>query len=163
MLTQTRLPLTSGVVEPPGCGGMTHCAYQWCTALRGHVTDVTLVTAKSYELDQYPHVFQVNKLLNLWTRSVPLFENARPTFVIKLLRKAFHNLRRVGRGGRYIMEWIKLANYLLKVRPDIVQFGSIEFPMEAIFLGYLKARGLTLAQICHEFEPRERSNSLLVR
>lgn len=160
---QTKYPMKLYVVEPRGSGGMIHYAYQLCNALASHVTDVTLVTARSYELDQYPHAFSVSKLLNLWTRSAPLFENARPTLAIKFLRKAFHSIRRIARGARYVFQWIKLANYLLKTQPDVVQFGAIEFPIEAIFLGYLKSKGLTLAQICHEFEPREKSRSPLVR
>src|SRR5262245_5095382 len=130
---QTKLPIKLFVVEPRGSGGMIHYAYQMCNALAGYVTVVTLVTAKSYELDQYPHSFHVNKLLHLWTHSAPLFENARSSWLVKILRKMFHNLRRVSRGAQYVFEWIKLVNYLLKVRPDIVQFGKIEFPFEAIF------------------------------
>ena len=151
------------VVEPRGSGGMIHYAYQLCNAFAGHVSDVTLVTAKSYELDEYPHSFTVDKFLNLWTRSDLFLAKLGPGFAAKLLRKVLHNVRRVGRGIRYVFEWMKLANHLVRVRPDIVQFGSIEFPFESIFLGYLKARGLILAQICHEFEPRERASGYLVK
>lgn len=160
---QTKHNMKVCVVEPRGSGGMIHYAYQLCNALAGHGTEVTLVTAKRYELENYPHSFHVNKLLDLWTHSAPFFESAPTNGVIKFLRKLLHNLRRIGRGARYIFQWIKLAHYLMSTQPDIVQFGSIEFPFEALFLGYLKSRGLTLAQIGHEFEPRERSNSPLVR
>ena len=160
---QTKYNMKVCIVEPRGSGGMVHYAYQLCNALAGHVTEVTLVTAKRYELEDYPHSFHISKLLDLWTHSAPFFESAPSNGVIKFLRKLLHNLRRIGRGARYILQWIKLAHYLLTTRPDVVQFGSIEFPFEAVFLRYLKSRGLTLAQICHEFEPRERSNSPLVR
>jgi glycosyltransferase involved in cell wall biosynthesis len=78
-------------------------------------------------------------------------------------RKVYRSVRRVFRGVKLVFEWVKLTNHLLKEKPDIAQFGSIEFPFEAIFLRYLKYRGLTLSQICHEFEPRERGSSLLVQ
>jgi glycosyltransferase involved in cell wall biosynthesis len=155
-------PVKLFVVEPRGSGGMIHYAYQLCNAFAGHVSDVMLVTAKSYELEEYPHSFTVNKFLNLWTRSDLLFANTKPSFLGKKLRKVFHNIRRVARGVRYIVEWIKLVNYLVRVRPDVVQFGKIEFPFESLFLGYLKSRGLILTQICHEFEPREIAGGLFV-
>jgi glycosyltransferase involved in cell wall biosynthesis len=51
----------------------------------------------------------------------------------------------------------------LKTRPTITQFGKIEFPFEAIFLTTLKRNGLTLSQICHEFELREQGNNFKVK
>jgi glycosyltransferase involved in cell wall biosynthesis len=151
------------IVEPRGSGGMVHYAYQLCNALSSCGAEVTLVTAKKYELDGYPHSFQTRKLLDLWG-SYDLQSMAPISYRgAQLWWRVYRNIRRVFRGARLFFEWIKLVLYLLKERPDIVQFGEIEFPFEAIFLHYLKSRGLILAQICHEFEPRERADSFFVR
>ena len=52
---------------------------------------------------------------------------------------------------------------MVKSRPDLIQFGKINFPFEALFLRYMRWRGLTLTQICHEFEFRERSDNPLAQ
>jgi glycosyltransferase involved in cell wall biosynthesis len=80
----------------------------------------------------------------------------------RVTRKLYRSARRAARGFRLILEWMRLTVYLIQARPDIVQFGSIEFPFEAIFLHILKRKGLILSQICHEFEARENGNNLLV-
>ena len=150
------------VVEPRSSGGMIHYAYQLCNALSCYATDVTLVTARDYELDGYPHKFKVKKLLNLWKHTeMPSSVQSRNR-IRKIWSIVYRNGRRIIRGIRYIFWWIKLTNYLIKLRPDIVQFGEIEFPFEAIFLHYLKSRGIVLSQICHEFEPREDKPGLMV-
>lgn len=151
------------VVEPRGSGGMIHYAYQLCNALSDYITDVSLVTAHTYEMGKYPHKYRVVRLMNLWGRDdTPAGEIVRNRLWI-IRRKVFRNVRRVFRGMRLFLQWIKLTVYLLRERPDIVQFGSIEFPFEAVFLRYLKSRGLLLSQICHEFEPRERENGPLLK
>jgi len=151
------------VIEPRGSGGMIHYAYQLCNSMADIVEDVTLVTSSEYELDQYPHKFTVKKNMKIWGQADPLQVNLARNSIDAIRLRLLRGVRRGFRGLRWFIEWIKLTRYLLKNQPDIVQFGSIEFPFEAIFLGYLKYRGLVLAQICHEFEPRERSTNLLVR
>jgi glycosyltransferase involved in cell wall biosynthesis len=158
-----KIPMKLFVVEPRGSGGMIHYAYQLCSAAADIVTDVTLVTAREYELQSFPHRFNVQRLMNLWSRVDPLQTGPSKSFIHAFARKILRAIRRAFRGLRLIVEWVKLTRYLLRTMPDIVQFGSIEFPFEAIFLGYLKRKGLTLTQICHEFEPRERSNNLIVK
>lgn len=159
----TRIPMKLFVVEPRGSGGMIHYAYQLCNAMADVVTDVTLVTAKEYELENLPHRFHVRRIVNLWGRFDPLQTTPSKNFLHAFARKILRSVRRVFRGLRLIAEWVKLTRYLLQTKPDIVQFGSIEFPFEAIFLGYLKRKGLILTQICHEFEPRERLNNPIVK
>ena len=151
------------IVEPRGSGGMIHYAYQLCNAMAEIGEDVMLITAKEYELDGYPHKFQVNKFLNLWSHIDPLQTAITSNRLDAVLRKILRSVRRVFRGIRLFAEWIKLTRYLLRLQPDIVQFGEIEFPFESLFLNYLKSQGLIISQVCHEFEPRERSANLLVR
>jgi len=55
---------------------------------------------------------------------------------------------------------MNLTRYLSGLKPDIVQFSKINFPFEAVFLAQMRRRGLTLTQICHEFELRESQRSL---
>lgn len=143
-------------VEPNGSGGLIHYAYQLCTALAEQGMDVTLVTGSDYELKDLPHNFSVNNMLDLWT----LFE-AQPAGVRgrngvqRLSAKIHWTLRRGVRAIRLIRAWARLTRYLVRQRPDLVQFSKINFPFEAFFLAWLRRRGLKLTQICHEFELRE--------
>ena len=146
------------VVEPRGSGGMIHYAYQLCSALSNVGARVTLVTSDEYEMEGLSHNFTVRKQMKLWS----------PTETTKLgityqdiARKSYRAIRHVARGIRLIVEWIHLTIYLIKARPDIIQFGKIEFPFEAIFLHVLKRNGFILSQICHEFESREHGKNPL--
>lgn len=152
------------VVEPRNSGGMIHYAYQLCTALAEEGAAVTLITAiQDYEMESFPHSFDVAKILNLWSRVDDRKNSPPKNKVDALQRKIFWTTRRAYRGLKLIFSWFTLIRYLLHEKPNIVQFGSIDFPFEAIFLAYLKKRGLTLTQISHEFEERERDLGFLSR
>jgi len=141
------------VVEPDGAGGMVHYAYQLCTALAGQGADVTLVTGRHYELASLPHNFTVDPRMHLWPA---VGEEPPPSRVAALVAGLHHKARRTVRGLRYAAEWYRLTRHLLTERPDVVQFAIIRFPFQGIFLRRLRRAGITLTQICHEFEPRER-------
>ncbi len=143
------------VVEPRSAGGMIHYAYQLCQAMSAEGADVTLVTGQDYELANYPHNFKVNRFLKLWTLSDPRLTRPPRNKLENILRKIFWTGRRGVRAARLIVQLIRLTHYLVQSRPDIVQFGEVEFPFEGFFLQYMKWRGLKLAQVCHEFESRE--------
>lgn len=146
------------VVEQNSSGGMIHYAYQMCTALAEGGAKVTLITERGYELKDYPHNFEVDPRLRLWPLIDQRSSQAPPSNRLgRLWRKLTWTLRRGVRAIRLVLMWIGLTNYLLAIRPDIVQFGKINFPFEAIFLARLRRRGLVLAQINHEFERRESS------
>ncbi len=153
------MPLNLFVVEPMGTGGMIHYAYQLCTALaKEPEVRVTLVTTRDYELDAFPHNFIVEKRLNLWQMFDPQSMKMPPKGKLaKIRRKVRWNVRRGWRALRLIGAWWQLTNFLLAQQPDVIQFGKINFPFEAIFLARLRRHGLKLTQICHEFELRERS------
>ena len=151
------------VVEPLATGGMIHYAYQLCTALAQAGADVTLVTAESYELAAWPHNFRVEKRIRWWT----LYDNQAaaqsPSGRWGKMRQKIHwTLRRGLRGLSLVREWVYLTRFLLSERPDVVQFGKINFPFEAFFLAWLSHRGLFLTQVCHEFELREQGNTLVI-
>jgi len=153
-------PLHIMVVEPRGSGGMIHYAYQMCSALSNLGARVTLVTSNEYEMDGLSHNFTVRKQMKLWS---PTETAELGISYLAVSRKSYRAMRRVARGIRLIVEWIRLTIYLIKARPDIIQFGKIEFPFEAIFLHVLKRNGFILSQICHEFESREHGKNPLVK
>lgn len=156
------MPTKIFIVEPRGAGGMIHYAYQLCTALAKEGADVTLVTAREYELESLPHNFKVERLLNMWYPPDPRLTRPPRNMIERLARKIHRSARRGYSAARLVLMWIRLDAYLIRQRPDIVQFGEIDFPFEVIFLQYLKRRRLLLAEICHEFESRE-STSLFAR
>lgn len=143
------------VVEPRSAGGMIHYAYQLCQAMSAEGADVTLVTGQDYELENYPHNFTVNRFLKLWPLSDPRLTRPPRNKLESILRKIFWTGRRGVRAARLLVQLIRQTHYLVQSRPDIVQFGEVEFPFEGFFLQYMKWRGLKLAQVCHEFESRE--------
>lgn len=151
-------PLEVIVVEHRSSGGMIHYAYQLCTAMAKAGADVTLITAVDYELGNLPHNFKVMNKMKLWAQIDPLLSRVPRTKIGAIWRKVFWNVRRGFRAIRLTIEWIKLTSYLLKRRPDIIQFGELENAIEAFFLRYMHRRGLVLSQICHEFEKREKDN-----
>ncbi len=149
------------VVEPNNSGGLVHFAYQLCTALANEEVDVTLITGVNYEMADLPHNFRVERILNLWEHFDPESMKIEVQNPLKRAwRKAYWMLRRVVRGLRLILAWTHLTLYLLRVKPDIVQFSKFEYSFETFFVGYLRHRGMIVSQLCHEFELRESRDSI---
>jgi len=147
------------VVETDSAGGMIHYAYQLCTALTQDGAEVTLVTSRHYELRHLPHSFNLLPLLRLWPNIEP--SPARAGRFGLLLRRAGHKVRRGWRALRFAREWWRLTRYLLRERPDVVQFAIIRFPFQEVFLRRLRRDGLYLTQVCHEYEFRETRNRII--
>jgi glycosyltransferase involved in cell wall biosynthesis len=145
------------VVDPDGVGGLTHYAYQLCTAMAGEGADVTLVTAMDYELQDFPHNFRVVKLLRLWRRFDVDVEQSSSK-LLNRARKVYVKSRRAIRALRLLTAWITLTLFLQRSKPDVVQFSTINFAFESYFIAFLRRRGFILSQICHEFEVREEKN-----
>jgi glycosyltransferase involved in cell wall biosynthesis len=148
------------LVEPANSGGLIHFDYQLCTALSDAGADVTLIAGTEYELATLPHNFTVQRMLSLWKGFDEKPASADLNLRKRAVGKLYRNLRRVLRGGRMVAAWINLTVYLLRSRPDIIQFSILEHPFEFIFISYLKRRGYILGQICHEFEKREKKRLL---
>ncbi len=141
------------LVETDATGGLVHFAYQMATALTATGANVTLVTARHYELEALPHTFTVDASLRLWDATA-----AEPAWVARLpspLRAIRHKVRRVRRAIRYVATWEQLTRRILKARPDVVQFSIIRFPFQVWFLRRIRRAGITVTQVCHEFEHRE--------
>ena len=148
------------IVEPMASGGLIHYAYQMGEALSKHGAEVTLVTAQEYELDALPHSVKLVKLFHLWSRHDAIIaKQVQEKGPRRMLLGYYRRFRRLSRGYMLIREWVRLTRYLIRERPDIVQFGKLNFIFEAMFLGWLKRRGLILTDICHEFELREQTGN----
>jgi glycosyltransferase involved in cell wall biosynthesis len=150
------------VVEPVAQGGLIHYAYQLCTALADQGASVTLITAQAYELEHLPHNFCIDTRLRLWHAFDPKSTHPPSGRVAVVWRKVIRSLRRLARGLRLVQQYAALTRYLIKQKPDVVQFGIIRFPFMAYFLAKLRRHGLVLSQIGHEYELRERSGSRFV-
>lgn len=149
------------VVEQNGRGGLIHYAYQMCTALSDLGIEVILLTARDYELSDFPHNFRVEACFNLWPLFDPkAYDPRQQSSYQKIINKIRWNTRRIWRGTKLLIQWFRVTRILLDLQPDIVQFGKMNFVFESMFLAILKKRGLTLTQICHEFEHRERKGKL---
>ncbi len=120
------------VIEPRGTGGMIHYAYQLCQAMAAEGAQVTLVTAENYELGGFPHNFRVERLLKLWPLTDPRLAQPSRNALEKAIRKGFRTARRGVRALRYIHQLLTADAALLRERPDIVQFGEVEFPRGAV-------------------------------
>ena len=142
------------IVEPDGVGGMAHFAYQLCDALAEGGADVTLITSVDYELGALPHRFRLEPRMRLWA-AVEEGRGKTRTFWRRRLHITRRSLRRALRALVLVREWTRLVMHLRRSQPDIVQFGMIHFPFQVVFLAVLRRSGFALAQICHEFEPRE--------
>jgi len=143
------------LVEPDGAGGMLHYAFQMAAALQEDGADVTLITGTHYELADVDAPFRVEPMLRLW----PAIEQPGAG----KLPAPLHKARRVWRGVRFVWEWHRLGRHILRARPDVVQFSTIRFPFQALTLRRLSKAGIRLAQVAHEFEPREARLGLIRR
>ncbi len=144
------------VVEPNNGGGLVHFAYQMCGALAEQGMDVTLLVGDEYELADRPHNFRVEKVLKLWQAFDPAsMKLNHKGFIQRAFGKLRWQLRRVARAMRLVLAWMKIVSFVTRAKPDIVQFTRIEYPIEELFIAYLRRRGFVLTQLCHEFEERE--------
>ncbi len=142
------------VVEPVGEGGMVHFAYQLCTALAEEGAEVVMITAADYELAALPHNFTVQPMMRLWPRFDTTLTEDPPNGAMKRLwRNTWWSARRAWRAMRLLTEWGRVVRHLRRSKPDVVQFGEMQFPGSWFLLARLD--DMVLSQICHEFEFRE--------
>jgi Glycosyl transferase 4-like domain len=144
------------IVEPDGYGGLIHFSFELCQALADAGHEVRLITDQNYELDDKPHRFSVQKFLRLWNPVTVNIEAQR-----SLHARAMRIVRRGFRAAKLSFEWARLTGQLVAHKPDAIIFSEILFPHLAIFLWIMRKRGLTLSQVCHEFEYQEREGASL--
>ena len=136
-------------------GGMVHYAYRMCDAMAEAGADVTLITSTEYELAGLPHRFRLEPILRPTSR--PAGPAVAGAGAVAAVRRRVRRAVRLASALRLVLtEWVRLARRLLELRPDIVQFGSIEHAVEGPFLHVLRARGLVLAGVVHEPEVRSK-------
>jgi len=145
------------VVEFAGRGGLMHYTFQLCRAMGEAGAEVTLVTDGSFELDGLRRTFRVEKLLRLWDAKPEDAPSASPAAA------AWRKLRRGLRALRYYREWVRLALYLRRERPDVVQFGDVRFSGDLPFFWLLRLSGLRLADVCHNVLPFEHAGPSVSR
>jgi glycosyltransferase involved in cell wall biosynthesis len=141
------------VVEPRSVGGMVHYAYRLCSAMAAAGADVVLVTSVDYELAAEPHAFAVHPILRTSSRRTGPAPAASGRLQA-VARRARRLGRLAARGSQTVVEWVRLFRHLRGLRPDVVQFGSIEHAIEGPFLWALRGRGALLAAVVHEPEIR---------
>lgn len=125
-------------LEPAGKGGMIHYAFQLCRALAAVGADVTLVTARNYELAHLLHPFTVEPSLEIWDPK----SNVRVPWL-------WRKLRRIGRAFRHYREWLRQIRRVKEIAPDVVLLGDIRFPFDLFPLILLRRRARKLADLCH--------------
>lgn len=145
------------VVEPVGRGGLIHYAFQLCRALAREGAEVTLITSRSYELEEAgercPEArFRIERLLRLWD---PKPETTDSEATVR------RRLRRLGRAVVWYREWGRLIRHLTRRRrsaegPEIVLFGDLRFAGDLFplaLLAWFCRRGPALVDLCHNVRP----------
>lgn len=147
------------VVEPINSGGLLHFSYQLCNALSKNGAEVELITGTDYELDSMPHHFKVQKILKLWNAFEDRSADVKYNFLQRAIANFVRRIRRIPRAGRAVWAWIVITNYILHAKPDWVLLSVLEYPFQSLFIHFLKLRGFSLSQMCHEFEEREKKKN----
>ncbi len=141
------------VVEPRSSGGMVHYAHHLCAAMAGAGAEVVLVTSTGSELADEPRPFAVQRVLRTENRRAG--PASPPSGALdRIVRRARRLGRLASRGAQTVVELRRLSGHLRSLDPDVVQFGSIEHPIEGPFLWALRRRRAVLAAVVHEPEIR---------
>ncbi len=141
------------VVEPRAAGGMVQYAQGLCAAMAAAGAEVVLVTSADTELGHEPRSFEVQRVLRMGGRPAgPTAPSRGP--VDRVMRRARRLGRLAARGVQTGVELRRLSRHLRSLRPDVVQFGSIEHAIEGPFLWALRRQGALLAAVVHEPEIR---------
>jgi glycosyltransferase involved in cell wall biosynthesis len=135
------------VIEFAGKGGMIHYVFQLCRAMARSGADVTLITARNYELSELPHDFEVETLIDLW--------DPKPAGRLSMTPWAIagRKLRRLGRAVRHYRQWLRVIRRVASIEPDVVQLGDIRFPFDLFPLLLLRRKARLLTDICHNVHP----------
>lgn len=134
-------------LEPSGKGAMIHYSFQLCRGLAANGADVTLITARDYELAALPAPFHVEPIIELWDPKPPGRVSTAPWAV------AWRKLRRIGRAVRYYREWLHQIRRVAELRPDVVMLGDIRFPFDLFPLMLLRRKARRFVNVCHNVHP----------
>jgi glycosyltransferase involved in cell wall biosynthesis len=135
------------VIEFAGKGGMIHYVFQLCRAMAQGGADVTLITARNYELSELPHNFKVETIIDLW--------DPKPSGKISMTPWAIggRKLRRLVRAVRHYRQWLRAIRRVAAIDPDVVQLGDIRFPFDLFPLLLLRRVAPLLTDVCHNVHP----------
>jgi len=136
--------LEIAVVEFSPSGGLFHFALQMSEALAEAGHDVALITGADPELQ--PRVAGV--------RLVPVLPTWHPGATGSPLRR---KARRVVRLVRYLEAWRRVAAYVRRERPDVVQCAELRFAVDGVMVAWLTGRrgGPVMADVVHEPRPHD--------
>lgn len=129
------------VVEFSPSGGLFHFALQMSEALAEAGHQVTLVTGSDPELQPRVSGVHVAPILPTWHPGA-----TRPGWRRKL--------RRLARLLRYLEAWRRVALYLRRTRPDVVQWAELRFPLDGAMVAWLASRRGAPAMVDVVHEPR---------
>ena len=141
------------MVEPRSAGGMVHYAQSLCAAMAAEGAEVVLVTSADSELGHEPRPFEVQRVLRMGGRATGAAPPPRGP-VDRVVRRVRRLGRLAARAVQTSVELRRLSRHLRALRPDVVQFGSIEHAIEGPFLWALRRQGALLAAVVHEPEIR---------
>jgi glycosyltransferase involved in cell wall biosynthesis len=132
---------------------MVHYAQSLCAAMAAEGAEVVLVTSADSELDHEPRPFEVHRVMRMGGRATGAAPPPRGT-VERVVRRVRRLGRLAARAVETSVELRRLSRHLRSVRPDVVQFGSIEHAIEGPFLWALRRQGALLSAVVHEPEIR---------
>lgn len=133
-------------------GGLYHYALQLALALARQGHTITLLTARHPEIVPAEHAPGFGFAPRLWTWN-PRQSGGRPALG-----------RRVIHAARYVVMWLQILWWALRLRPVALLFGDFEHRCDAWFCALLLAAGSTVADVCHNVISFDRhSDSRLLR
>lgn len=135
------------VIEFSGKGAMAHYVFQLCRGMAANGADVTLITARDYELPSLPRNFTLDASLELWDPK-PTGRQSNAWWAV-----AFRKLRRVARAAKHYRQWLRVINRVARMKPDVVQLGDVRFSGDYFPLWLMRRRVKRMADVCHNVRP----------
>ena len=137
----THSPVRILFIEHFGHGGLIHYAHCLCQALAEHGVQVSLLTAKDYELAGRPRSFRLLNHLPMWNPYAGS-ENRR--------KGISRRLEQAGKGLRYVITLCFVLFTIWKERPDIVHMSELKF-LPDLFIFLLRGRP-KITYTCHNVQ-----------
>ena len=139
------------MIEPDEEGGLFQFAFQLCRALgeAGHQT--FLVTGRKPEMSGDAENFRLLPIMRLWSRSEVMSARQQSSRAAV----AFFAARRVYRGLKLTVAWIRALRLARKLGPDVIVLSMILHPHIQAMVRRLVPSRVVLAQVCHEFVDRD--------
>lgn len=136
------------VIEPMGVGGVCHYTYSLCEALASRGAHTALVTARNYELADFPRHFRLYPILKEWF--VSDFDRPGPEDLpqptwLRVLRR------------RIASAWtmVRIVVIALRERSSVIHMQWPIGPHDWIYLALLRLLGRKIVYTAHDVVPHE--------